>query len=168
MWTFNGLFECFNNFARILFLVEIKQERENISRILKWSKRVVCFMFFFEAVEWVHRVCKLNICWKNRVEKNILSTFCYVISTQRLKLSRVDETCMRYVIWSACLRVKRAFIVSCCGGICDRLGRFIQRWKEIIKKISREILDFSPKEQASRSSWSRAWRAVCKTILHSV
>lgn len=49
VWTFNGLFECFNNFARILFLVEIKQERENISRILKWSKRVVCFMFFFRS-----------------------------------------------------------------------------------------------------------------------
>lgn len=91
--NFQWLFECFS-FTRTRL--------ENIFRILKWSKRDVCF----GAVE---SACKLNICWKI-VE--ILYQHFVMSLTHNATMRRPSELAslqiwqnmhVRYVIWSACL-----------------------------------------------------------------
>lgn len=134
--NFQWLFECFS-FTRTRL--------ENIFRILKWSERDICF----GAVE---SACKLNICWKI-VE--ILYQHFVMSLTHNATMRRPSElACLQ--IWQnmhcalcylECLSIKVESIhrVSCgARGIYDRLQRFIQRWKEIIKqKKSREILNFT-------------------------
>lgn len=64
-WTFRVLQQLRPNSISSWDQARAREHFQNI----KMEQTSCLFYVFFEAVERVHRVCKLNICWKNRVEK---------------------------------------------------------------------------------------------------
>lgn len=64
-WTFRVLQQLRPNSISNWDQARAREHFQNI----KMEQTSCLFYVFFEAVERVHRVCKLNICWKNRVEK---------------------------------------------------------------------------------------------------